>query len=66
LLGIVARLVVATAFIVHEIRSGGPVERKHALKDEMLADILPCLTKPIWSRHWQSNNRQPNCGDWRS
>ncbi|WP_327194523.1 methyl-accepting chemotaxis protein [Novosphingobium beihaiensis] len=31
----------ATAFVIIEIRFGGPIQRKHALNDEMLADILP-------------------------
>jgi Methyl-accepting chemotaxis protein len=33
--------IVASAFVMFEIRFGGPIERKHALNDEMLADILP-------------------------
>lgn len=41
LIALVALAVFATAFVIMEIRFGGPIERKHALNDEMLADILP-------------------------
>lgn len=41
LLAIVAVSVIVTVFVVHEVRFGGPIERRHALQDEMLADILP-------------------------
>ena len=33
--------ILVTAFALVEIRFGGPIQRKHALNDEMLADILP-------------------------
>ncbi|WP_374411765.1 methyl-accepting chemotaxis protein [Novosphingobium colocasiae] len=41
---LVALIVVAvllTALAVAQVRFGGPIQRKHALQDEMLADILP-------------------------
>ncbi|MEJ2457064.1 MAG: methyl-accepting chemotaxis protein [Novosphingobium sp.] len=38
---LVVLAVLATAFVIAEIRFGGPIQRKHALNDEMLADIKP-------------------------
>ena len=33
--------VTITGFVLYEIRFGGPIQRKHALQEEMLADVLP-------------------------
>ncbi|MDE8651684.1 methyl-accepting chemotaxis protein [Novosphingobium album (ex Liu et al. 2023)] len=38
---LVIMAVVLTGFVISQIRFGGPIQRKHALQDEMLADILP-------------------------
>ncbi|QVM84370.1 HAMP domain-containing protein [Novosphingobium decolorationis] len=38
---LVALAVLLTGLAVYMIRFGGPIERKHALQNEMLADILP-------------------------
>ena len=41
LTALIAIAVALTGFVIFEIRFGGPIERKHALQNEMLADILP-------------------------
>ena len=41
LTALVVLAMLATAFVIYEIRFGGPIQRKHSLNDEMLADILP-------------------------
>ena len=41
LLAMMVLAVMLTAFVIVEVRFGGPIQRKHALQDEMLADILP-------------------------
>ncbi|MBT0668757.1 HAMP domain-containing protein [Novosphingobium profundi] len=41
LTALVALAVLLTGFVLYTIRFGGPIERKHALQNEMLADILP-------------------------
>lgn len=41
LLALMIVAVMITAFLIVEIRFGGPIQKKHALQDEMLADILP-------------------------
>jgi len=38
---LVAIAVLSTAYVLAEVRFGGPIQKKHALNDEMLADILP-------------------------
>ncbi|MCJ2184312.1 methyl-accepting chemotaxis protein [Novosphingobium sp. 1949] len=38
---LVALAMLLTGFVIFTIRFGGPIERKHALQNEMLADILP-------------------------
>ncbi|MFC0684451.1 methyl-accepting chemotaxis protein [Novosphingobium clariflavum] len=41
LVGLVALAIVIAGFTTYKIRFGGPIQAKHALQDEMLADILP-------------------------
>ncbi len=41
LTALVAVSVLLTGFVLAMVRFGGPIERKHALQNEMLADILP-------------------------
>ena len=41
LTALVIAAVLLTGFVLYQLRFGGPIERKHALQSEMLADILP-------------------------
>jgi methyl-accepting chemotaxis protein len=41
LVGLVAVAIALSAFVVSHIRYGGPMFRKYALQDELVADILP-------------------------
>lgn len=41
LMAMVAIAVAVATFALLEVRFGGPIQRKHALNDEMLADVLP-------------------------
>lgn len=38
---LVAAAILLAGFVIYTVRFGGPIERKHALQNEMLADILP-------------------------
>lgn len=41
LIALVAAVMLVTALAVAQIRYGGPIQRAHALRNEMIADILP-------------------------
>jgi methyl-accepting chemotaxis protein len=41
LIALLAAVIAITALAVAQIRYGGPIHRSHALRDEMLADVLP-------------------------
>lgn len=41
LIALVAAVILVTAIAVAHIRYGGPIQRAHALRNEMIADILP-------------------------